>query len=202
MTVTIEIEPIGAQVVVPVIAITIALVWTVMKCFGFGQRKLADPICTSFTDSLPALGDTPFSAIELADRRKQDEMKKQIADLEHARQLAFVEVCRLYARRKDIDQKIHDLKETMKKAEMPRDIGRVAETKKRIRHLFKEQEDCFIMVDDVCHRMYVMLMRRLNLRRKIDRIDMQMECDRLRDLLYPHVPIDLFEEVKQEVKKE
>ncbi|KAF4956674.1 hypothetical protein FGADI_3663 [Fusarium gaditjirri] len=56
-----------------------------------------------------------------------------------------------------IDKKIHTLKETMKKAEMPRDIGRVAEIKKRIRHLFKEQEDCFGMVDDVCHRMYIRL---------------------------------------------
>ncbi|KAJ0136421.1 Dehydrogenase orsE [Fusarium oxysporum f. sp. albedinis] len=199
MAMTIEIEPAGAHIVVSVLIMTIALIWSVVKCFGFGKSKQADP--TPFTDSLPALGDTPLTATELSHRRNQETMKKQIACLERNRQLAFGEVCRVYARRIKIDENIHNLKEAIKKAELPRDIGRVAEMKKRIRHFWKEQEDCYGMVDDISHRMYLMLMQRLTLRRKIDRLDMQMECNRLADILYPQVPFELLDDVKEDVKK-
>ncbi|EXL98106.1 hypothetical protein FOIG_09667 [Fusarium odoratissimum NRRL 54006] len=199
MAMTIEIEPAGAHIVVSVLIMTIALIWSVVKCFGFGKPKQADP--TPFTDSLPALGDTPLTATELSHRRNQETMKKQIAYLERNRQLAFAEVCRVYARRIKIDENIHNLKEAIKKAELPRDIGRVAEMKKRIRHFWKEQEECYGMVDDISHRMYLMLMQRLTLRRKIDRLDMQMECNRLADILYPQVPFELLDDVKEDVKK-
>ncbi|WKT52480.1 hypothetical protein QSH57_002994 [Fusarium oxysporum f. sp. vasinfectum] len=199
MAMTIEIEPAGAHIVVSVLIMTIALIWSVVKSFGFGKPKQADP--TPFTDSLPALGDTPLTATELSHRRTQDTMKKQIAYLERNRQLAFAEVCRVYARRIKIDENIHNLKEAIKKAELPRDIGRVAEMKKRIRHFWKEQEDCYGMVDDISHRMYLMLMQRLTLRRKIDRLDMQMECNRLADILYPQIPFELLDDVKEDVKK-
>ncbi|EXK35793.1 hypothetical protein FOXG_14697 [Fusarium oxysporum f. sp. lycopersici 4287] len=199
MAMTIEIEPAGAHIVVSVLIMTIALIWSVVKCFGIGKSKQADP--TPFTDSLPVLGDTPLTATELSHRRNQETMKKQIACLERNRQLAFAEVCRVYARRIKIDENIHNLKETIKKAELPRDIGRVAEMKKRIRHFWKEQEDCYGMVDDISHRMYLMLMQRLTLRRKIDRLDMQMECNRLADILYPQVPFELLDDVKEDVKK-
>jgi len=49
--------------------------------------------------------------------------------------------------------------------------------------------------------MYLMLMQRLTLRRKIDRLDMQMECNRLADILYPQVPFELLDDVKEDVKK-
>ncbi|KAM5521392.1 hypothetical protein FOXYSP1_15283 [Fusarium oxysporum f. sp. phaseoli] len=199
MAMTIEIEPADAHIVVSVLIMTIALIWSVVKSFGFGKPKQADP--TPFTDSLPALGDTPLTATELSHRRTQETMKKQIAYLERNRQLAFAEVCRVYARRIKIDENIHNLKEAIKKAELPRDIGRVAEMKKRIRHFWKEQEDCCRMVDDISHRMYLMLMQRLTLRRKIDRLDMQMECNRLADILYPQVPFELLDDVKEDVKK-
>ncbi|EWY82950.1 hypothetical protein FOYG_15028 [Fusarium oxysporum NRRL 32931] len=199
MAMTIEIEPAGAHIVVSVLIMTVALIWSVVKCFDFGKPKQADP--TPFTDSLPALGDTPLTATELSHRRNQETMKKQIAYLERNRQLAFAEVCRVYARRIKIDENIHNLKEAIKKAELPRDIGRVAEMKKRIRHFWKEQEDCYGMVDDISHRMYLMLMQRLTLRRKIDRLDMQMECNRLADILYPQVPFELLDDVKEDVKK-
>ncbi|RKL19331.1 hypothetical protein BFJ68_g3605 [Fusarium oxysporum] len=217
MAMTIEIEPAGAHIVVSVLIMTIALIWSVMKCFSFGKSKQADPVCASLsphptyhpltypqtplTDSLPALGDTPLTTTELSHRRNQETMKKQIACLERNRQLAFAEVCRVYARRIKIDENIHNLKEAIKKAELPRDIGRVAEMKKRIRHFWKEQEDCHGMVDDISHRMYLMLMQRLTLRRKIDRLDMQMECNRLADILYPQVPFELLDDVKEDVKK-
>ncbi|KAJ4104009.1 hypothetical protein NW760_010684 [Fusarium oxysporum] len=83
MAMTIENEPAGAHIVVSVLIMTIALIWSVVKCFGSGKPKQADP--TPFTDSLPALGDTPLIATELSHRRNQETMKKQIACLERNR---------------------------------------------------------------------------------------------------------------------
>jgi hypothetical protein len=129
-------------------------------------------------------------------------MKKQIENIEKHRQLAFAKVCRITAQRIKIAERMHNLQTAVKKLKPPHDIGRIAEMKKAIRYCGKEHEELYGIVDDVAHQMYQMLMQRLTLRRKIDSLDLQMERDRLADLLYPHIPLDLEEDVKEDVNKE
>lgn len=44
---TIEIEPAGAHIAVSVLIMTVALIWSVVKCFDFGKPKQADPVYAS-----------------------------------------------------------------------------------------------------------------------------------------------------------
>ncbi|KAF4444299.1 hypothetical protein FACUT_742 [Fusarium acutatum] len=186
MAMTISIEP----EVLPSVLMLVALVWVMRKCFALGTVKEGDPVCTLFSDSLPPLGKRAFNATELGHRHMQDTMKKQIATLEQKRQAAYAWICKISARRVQIDKSIDSLVEALK-AEFPHNFGPAVEIKTRIRHLAKGQEDCYGMVDDICHRMYMMSMERLTLRRKIDRLDLQMESARLAEILYPcFIPAD------------
>ncbi|EXK79441.1 hypothetical protein FOQG_15958 [Fusarium oxysporum f. sp. raphani 54005] len=47
MAMTIEIEPTGAHIVVSVLIMTVALIWSVVKCIDFGKPEQADPVCAS-----------------------------------------------------------------------------------------------------------------------------------------------------------
>ncbi|KAF5978954.1 hypothetical protein FBULB1_5982 [Fusarium bulbicola] len=39
----------------------IALAYAVRKCLDLGKAEHSDPICTDFNDSLPPLGERPFT---------------------------------------------------------------------------------------------------------------------------------------------
>ncbi|KAF4485547.1 hypothetical protein FAGAP_11606 [Fusarium agapanthi] len=188
MTIVVNI-PTGAEVVLPLLMI-ITLFWVFRKYFMLKKVEHGGPVCTPFDDSLPPLGERPFTGPELSLHNTQEVIKKQIETIEKNRQAAFVEMCTIHARRVKIDNTLANLTEILKR-DYPNhhgpadEVTKRIELKKTIRHLTKEKEECYGMVDNICHRMYMMLIQRLALRRKIDRLDLQMESARLADILYP-----------------
>ncbi|KAF5694832.1 hypothetical protein FDENT_960 [Fusarium denticulatum] len=188
MTIAIDI-PAGAEVVLPLVML-IALFWAIRKCLVLENVKHSDPACTDFVDSLPPLGERAFTGPELAHRNTQEVIKKEIETLEKNRQAAFAELYTIHARRLKVDKTLASLTETLKRDYpfhhgLREEIQKKIELQNKIRHLTKEREECYGMVDDICHKMYMMLIQRLALRRKIDRLDLQMESARLVDILYP-----------------
>ncbi|KAG4275152.1 hypothetical protein FPRO04_08814 [Fusarium proliferatum] len=61
--------------------------------------------------------------------------------------------------------------------------------------------ECHGMVGDVCHQMHQLMAQRLNLRRKIDRFDLQMEPARLAEIMYPHIiPAEALGDAEEEMR--
>ncbi|KAF5648605.1 hypothetical protein F52700_921 [Fusarium sp. NRRL 52700] len=188
MTVAINI-PTGAEVVIPLL-ILIVLFWASRKSLVVEKVKHSDPACTDFVDSLPPLGERAFTGPELAHRNTQEVIKKQIETLEKNRQAAFAELCAIHAHRLKVDKTLADVTLILKRDYpfrhgLREEMQKKMELQNKVRHLTKEKEECYGKVDDICHRMYMMLIERLALRRKIDRLDLQMESARLADILYP-----------------
>ncbi|KAF5642870.1 uncharacterized protein FTJAE_3412 [Fusarium tjaetaba] len=73
---------------------------------------------------------------------------------------AFAEIGKIYARRVQIDKTTKTLLKDLKRR-FPRSIKLAIGMKNKIRHLFKEQEDCHIMVDDICHHPNYLLSSKL-----------------------------------------
>ncbi|KAF5612761.1 uncharacterized protein FTJAE_14027, partial [Fusarium tjaetaba] len=203
MGLTIAFEmPDGAAVVISVLVLLISLSVT-WKIFLHNPPKKNDPIVCDdrFTDYLPPLGHRAFKASELVPRREQEVLKQQIEMIERNRQAAFTEIGRIYARRVQIDKALDETVEALKK-EFPHDFGPALPLKKKIRDLSREMEQCYGMADDICHQMHQMMVQRLSLRRKIDRIDLQMESARLAEIMHPHViPTEALGDPDREEKK-
>ncbi|PNP84990.1 hypothetical protein FNYG_01687 [Fusarium nygamai] len=202
MALTIAFEmPGGAEVVIAVLVIVASLcgIW---KFFLHNTPKKSDPVCVDrFTDYLPPLGHRAFKESELVPRREQELLKRQIDGIERNRQAAFAEVGRIYARRVQIDKTLDELVDALKK-EFPHDFGPAIPLKRKIRDLSNEMEQCYGMADDICHQMHQMMVQRLSLRRKIDRIDMQMESARLAEIMHPHIiPTEALGDPDREEKK-
>ncbi|KAF5251022.1 hypothetical protein FANTH_3783 [Fusarium anthophilum] len=181
--------PAGTEVVLSLLLV-FALAYVVRKCIDMGKMDHSDLVCMDYEDSLPPLGGRPFTGPELAHHNTQEMIKKQIKNMEKSRQAAFEELCKIHARRGKIEKTLGNLTEILKRDyPTPRgpadEFAKRMELEKRIRHLSKEREECFGIMDSICHRMYMMLIQRLALRRKIDRLDLQMESARLADILYP-----------------
>ncbi|KAF5556880.1 hypothetical protein FMEXI_933 [Fusarium mexicanum] len=188
MTFSVDV-PAGTEVVLSLLLI-FALAYAARKCIDLGKPEHSDPSCTDYDDSLPPLGGRPFTGPELAHHNTQEMIKKQIENIEKNRQAAFEELCKIHARRGKIEKTLGNLTEILKRDyPTPRgpadEFAKRMELEKTIRHLAKEREECYGIVDSICHRMYMMLIQRLALRRKIDRLDLQMESARLADILYP-----------------
>ncbi|KAG5763774.1 hypothetical protein H9Q69_009050 [Fusarium xylarioides] len=201
MAVTIAFQmPEGAEVVISVLAI-LAFLYGIWKFFLPTTPNTNEPVCDRYTDTLPPLGHRAFKASELVPRREQEILKQEIDGIERNRQAAFAEIGKIYARRVQIDKDLDDLVVALKR-EFPHDFGPAIPIKKKIRDLSKEMEDCYGMADDICYQMHQMMVQRLSLRRKIDRIDMQMESARLAEIMYPHIiPTEALGDPDREEKK-
>ncbi|KAF5704147.1 hypothetical protein FMUND_12690 [Fusarium mundagurra] len=203
MAVTIAFQiPDGAEVAISVVVIVAFLVgiWNFFL-ISTPTPKTSDPACDRFTDYLPPLGHRAFKASEIVPRRGQEVLKQQIEGIERNRQAAFTELGKIYARRVQIDKALDDQVEALKK-EFPHAIEPAISMKKRIRDLSKEMEECYGMADDICYQMHQMMVQRLSLRRKIDRIDMQLESARLAEIMYPHIiPSEALADPDREEKK-
>lgn len=218
MATTISIEsPVGIAMILLVLTL-LGLTLTVYKLLGTAKAEPVTPVCVSptnstthhplidlqdpFTDDLPPLGHRPFKASELIPRREQEIMKQQIDALERRRQAAFTQIGKLYARRLQIDKALDKLVHDLSREFAPDDMEPVLGMKKKIRDLSREMEQCYGMVDDLCHQMHQMMVQRLNLRRKIDRLDLQMESARLAEIMYPHIiPAEALGDRDREIKK-
>ncbi|KAF5559672.1 hypothetical protein FPHYL_6984 [Fusarium phyllophilum] len=202
MAVTIAFQmPDGAEAVISVLAI-VAFLCGISKFFLPSTPKTSHPVCDRFTDSLPPLGHRAFKASELVPRREQEVLKQEIDGIERNRQAAFIEIGKIYARRVQIDKTLDDLVDTLKK-QFPQDTEPAISIKRKIRDSSKEMEKCYGMADDLCYQMHQMMVQRLSLRRKIDRIDMQMESARLAEIMYPHIiPTEVLGDLDQEEKRQ
>ncbi|KAF5535422.1 hypothetical protein FNAPI_12065 [Fusarium napiforme] len=186
LTIAFEI-PTGAEAVISVLLIvaSLSIIWTFMP--QNTTKKDKSIVCNDrYSDYLAPLGESTFKASELIPRREQDILKQQISTIERNRQAAFTEIGRIYARRVQIDKALDETVEALKK-EFPHDFGPALPLKKKIRDLSREMEQCYGMADDICHQMHQMMVQRLSLRRRIDRIDMQLESARIAEIMHPHI---------------
>ncbi|CVL06889.1 uncharacterized protein FMAN_11983 [Fusarium mangiferae] len=202
MATTISIEsPIGIEKVLLVLVL-LGLTLAVYKLLHNGKAEPVTPVCDPFTDDLPPLGHRAFKASELIPRREQENMKQQIDALERNRQAAFTQIGKVYARRLQIDKALDKLVYDLSKEFAPDNMEPVLGMKKKIRALSREVEQCYGIVDDLCHQMHQMMVQRLNLRRKIDRLDLQMESARLAEIMHPHIiPVEALGDQEREIKK-
>nr|RBQ85469.1 hypothetical protein FVER53263_13514 [Fusarium verticillioides] len=203
MALTIAFEmPDGIEVVISVLIIIASLVIFWKFFLKNAPKKNKAIVCDDrFTDYLPPLGHRAFKASELVPRREQELLRQQIDRIERNRQAAFTEIGRVYARRVQIDKALDETVEALKR-EFPHDFGPALPLKKKIRDLSQEMEQCYGMADDICHQMHQMMVQRLSLRRKIDRIDMQMESARLAEIMHPHIiPTEALGDPDREEKK-
>ncbi|RKL32524.1 hypothetical protein BFJ72_g10467 [Fusarium proliferatum] len=202
MATTISIEsPVGIEMILSALAL-LALTWITYKLLQTGKAEPVSPVCDPFTDELPPLGHRAFKAAELIPRREQEAMKQQIDVLERRRQAAFTQIGKIYARRLQIDKALDKLVYDLSREFGPDDLEPVFGMKKKIRDLSREMEQCYGQVDDLCHQMHQMMVMRLNLRRKIDRLDLQMESARLAEIMYPHIiPAEALGDQEREIEK-
>ncbi|KAI1015453.1 hypothetical protein LB504_010952 [Fusarium proliferatum] len=202
MATTISIEsPVGIEMILSVLAL-LGLALTVYKLLQTGKAEPVTPVCDPFIDDLPPLGHRAFKASELIPRREQENMKQQIDALERNRQAAFAQIGKVYARSLQIDKALDKLVYDLSKEFAPDNMEPVLGMKKKIRALSREMEQCYGIVDDLCHQMHQMMVQRLNLRRKIDRLDLQMESARLAEIMYPHIiPAEALGDQEREIKK-
>ncbi|KAF5574352.1 hypothetical protein FPANT_11818 [Fusarium pseudoanthophilum] len=194
--------PDSIEVVISVLVIAVSLCVVGKLFLTTPPKKKEAIVCDDrYTDHLSHLGLEAFKASELVPRREQDILKQQIHTIERNRQAAFKEIGRIYARRVQIDKALDETIEALK-LEFPHDFGPALPLKKKIRDLSREMEQCYGMADDICHQMHQMMVQRLSLRRRIDRIDMQMESARIAEIMHPHIiPTEALSDPDREEKK-